>query len=724
MSPSGRPLGNVAHPLLGAPPTDILLLPAFIYRHAVPAAPAAQGLADQATLETRQPEVQWSEAGSTAWQTVDSQQTVSAGDRVRTGTGASARLIYFDGTVMEIAASTGLLVERLERTETGNIVARFFQSAGTTISRVVQLVDPTGGFEIETPAATAFVRGTMPRVEVAANGTTVVTNVPDNTGGLVNVAGKDPATSLVVLLAGQETRIVPGQPPAPAAPQGTFSAAAGLSEPDAGPSQAQQQRQQQRQQQQQLAEQQVAQAQAGLAAAEAEAQSLARQAVALEQQIGALIGATVTPGVSSQPPSGVFIAPIPAGQVVPCARGPRQVCTSTLVSALGSLISGSARGVQTGPQTWTVTLSGLLPGTVAAVVLQTTRGFETLPCPVAPPVGPTICQGTTLGVGLEGGAILVLVNTGIVAQGTIAGTNQTVGTLTATAVGTATPTASTTPSTSAAPATATPTVTLIASPTGTATGTGTLTGRPSPTMTETAPIPGTATPTSPTIPTLTVTITTTPSSPTSTPEPLVPTATATLALTTTPTGTASPTPTAAPTATASPTVTATADPTPTTIPTATATRTVTTTPTGTASPTPTATGSPTPTATLLPTTACVPSGAVCRAQVGPPGEPMAGGFIAAGLCPTPGTLNCLQFTSTGAGVTVGGVITGAGGRSVIVNLPVVDETGTPQENPQTMTCSPLPTLPAGQAACPPMLPEVGVFPQLGGFVTVSRSASE
>lgn len=650
VSPSGRPLGNAVHPLFGAPPTDIRLLPAFIDRDAVPAAPEAQGLADQATLETRQPEVQWSEAGSTAWQTVDSQQTVSAGDRVRTGTGASARLIYFDGTVMEIAASTGLLVERLERTATGNIVARFFQSAGTTISRVVQLVDPTGGFEIETPAATAFVRGTMPRVEVAANGTTVVTNVPDNTGGLVNVEGKDPATSLVVLLAGQETRIVPGQPPAPAAPQGTFSAAAGLPEPETGQSQAQQQRQQQRQQQQQLAEQQAAQAQTGLAAAQLEAQRLDQQAGALEQQIGALIGATVTPGVSSQPPSGVFIAPIPAGQAVPCARGPRQVCTSILVSVPGSPVSGAARGVQTGPQAWTVTLSGLLPATVSAVVLQTTRGFETLPCPVAPPVGPTICQGTTLGVGLEGGAIQVLVNSVTVARGTILGTSQAAGTATATAVGTATPTASTAPSATAAPATATPTGTFVATPTGTATGTSTPTGRPSATMTATAPIPGTAIPTSASSPTLTVTITTT----------------------------------------------------------------LTTTPTGTASPTPTATASPTPTATLLPTALCVPSGAVCQAPISPPAGPTAEGIIAAGLCPTPATLNCLQFTSTGTGVTVEGVITGAGGRSVIVNLPVVDETGRPQD-PWTMTCSPLP---AGQAACAATL--TGVFPELGGRVTVSR----
>ena len=51
-------------------------------------------------------------------------------------------------------------------------------------------------------------------------------------GGTQNVQGKDPAAGFVVLLAGQETRIVPGQPPAPPAPQGTFSLSGGLTEPE------------------------------------------------------------------------------------------------------------------------------------------------------------------------------------------------------------------------------------------------------------------------------------------------------------------------------------------------------------------------------------------------------------------------------------------------------------------------------------------------------------
>jgi hypothetical protein len=98
----------------------------------------AQSLDDAATLETRQPEVQWSPAGATLWQSVPTRQTVVVGDRARTGPGAAARLIYFEGTVTELGAETGLLVQRLERSAEGNIVTRLVQSAGTTINRVVQ----------------------------------------------------------------------------------------------------------------------------------------------------------------------------------------------------------------------------------------------------------------------------------------------------------------------------------------------------------------------------------------------------------------------------------------------------------------------------------------------------------------------------------------------------------------------------------------------------------
>jgi hypothetical protein len=178
-------------------------------------ADAPDALTSQATLETRAPVVQWSVAGAIRWLTVDPREIVRAGDRVRTGPDASARLVYFEGTVIEVAPSTGLLVERLEASPSGSIVTRLLQTAGVTVSRVVHLVDPAASFEIETPAAVVMVRGTTPRVEVAPDGTSHVRNVPDGTASRVFVRGKDPAQTEVVLLPGQETDVAPDQLPAP-----------------------------------------------------------------------------------------------------------------------------------------------------------------------------------------------------------------------------------------------------------------------------------------------------------------------------------------------------------------------------------------------------------------------------------------------------------------------------------------------------------------------------
>src|SRR5262245_47393633 len=58
------------------------------------AAPPRQDLGDRALFEAVAPEAQWSPRGAAEWQTVAVGEIVNAGDRVRTGPGARARLIY------------------------------------------------------------------------------------------------------------------------------------------------------------------------------------------------------------------------------------------------------------------------------------------------------------------------------------------------------------------------------------------------------------------------------------------------------------------------------------------------------------------------------------------------------------------------------------------------------------------------------------------------------
>ena len=175
---------------------------------------APQDPGRQATLETRQPDVQWSPRRRGRLAERAHRQAVTAGDRVRTGPAASARLVYFEGTVTEVGAETGLLVQRLERGADGNIVASFFQSVGSTVSRVVHGTATAADFSVETPAASAFVRGTTPRVIVADDGTTRIANVPDGADSIVVIQGKDPNRSEVRLPPGLQSLVRPASRPA------------------------------------------------------------------------------------------------------------------------------------------------------------------------------------------------------------------------------------------------------------------------------------------------------------------------------------------------------------------------------------------------------------------------------------------------------------------------------------------------------------------------------
>src|SRR4051812_6286516 len=141
------------------------LAPGWTAAHAI----SSQELTEQATLETRRPEVQWSAPAATTWEPVATQRTVQVGDRVRTGPAAAARLVYFEGTATDLGPETGILVQRLERSGDGGLLTTLFQAAGTTLSRVAGLVDATARFEIETPSAAALVRGTDVRVSQRPN---------------------------------------------------------------------------------------------------------------------------------------------------------------------------------------------------------------------------------------------------------------------------------------------------------------------------------------------------------------------------------------------------------------------------------------------------------------------------------------------------------------------------------------------------------------------------
>jgi hypothetical protein len=622
---------------------------------------------------------------------VDTQRTVQVGDRARTGPGAAARLVYFEGTSTELGPETGILIQRLERTAEGNLITRLFQAAGTTLNRVVRLADPAAHFEVETPAATALVRGTdlevrqratvadAPRqflfqnrssppgfnpVEVCRGGGSAAgagaTTPPEHPAGS---PGTEPPPTVAAtapcatILGGQEVLGTEGAALGAVVPLGTTDqqARTGASTDAVDAQDAAAQRQQRQQQQRALAVAQLLQAQAALVAAEGEAARLAQQEAALRQQIAELLGEGSLLAET--------LAGLPAGPTSPpCATGVGHICRVTLAVVGPSGVFGTAIGVVVASQSWTVTVHGLPAGAAATTVFQTTRGLETIACPASVAGLPTICRGPTAGTAVLNSVARVFVTGQLVAQGIVQGPGL-------------------------------PPDAVILPPT---TGTS-----PTPSRTVTATPPGSRTPTF-----------TAAATPTRTPTPE-------LAVTTTPTAmvaaipTASATVTATATTEATSTATATASSTP--LPTGTTTPTVSPTTTATPSPSSTATvtATPTPPQTPVPGSGdCVPQGALCRVLLSPPAGPQAGGSIEHEACPSPS--NCLQFTSTGAGFTLAGTITGAGGRRVRVDIPVVDAAGTPQD-PRSVECDPAPS---GHAVCSAAISDV--FPQFGGRVNAQR----
>jgi len=115
-------------------------------------------------------------AGTDTWITATVEMTLYAGDTIKTGGSAKTKITFFEGSTIELEASTEILVAELGLGESGSTNIELTQLLGKTISRVNKLTDSASNFNIETPSAIAAVRGSVMTVTVAASGNTVVTN--------------------------------------------------------------------------------------------------------------------------------------------------------------------------------------------------------------------------------------------------------------------------------------------------------------------------------------------------------------------------------------------------------------------------------------------------------------------------------------------------------------------------------------------------------------------
>ena len=171
-------------------------------------------LASGCTLSILSGSVEVQEAGRVRWQQGNDGMSLVAGTRVRTAEDSHALLTFFEGSTIKLEPNSNVEIKQIEYAEGESIRIVLKQWLGRTWSRVVKMADPGSHYEIETPSATALVRGTLFSTEVNETGTTKVAT----TEGLVSVVAKGEE---VYLPASQQSTVVAGRPPSQ--PQTTYT---------------------------------------------------------------------------------------------------------------------------------------------------------------------------------------------------------------------------------------------------------------------------------------------------------------------------------------------------------------------------------------------------------------------------------------------------------------------------------------------------------------------
>jgi hypothetical protein len=144
---------------------------------------------------------------------------MQVGDRVRTDGRGSVRLEFPEYSTTTMSPNTGVRIDRLEEGPSGGVHVRLFHAAGATLHRVPGTADTGITFEVETPAATVWVRGDIGVVQWPATEDCeqpfVVQNV--SAPGYVEVEVRGFGSQQLVP-PGQQTVACAGRGPGPAEP--------------------------------------------------------------------------------------------------------------------------------------------------------------------------------------------------------------------------------------------------------------------------------------------------------------------------------------------------------------------------------------------------------------------------------------------------------------------------------------------------------------------------
>ncbi len=145
------------------------------------------------------------------WVKVVPNMLVQQGDWIRTRSRSSVEIVQDDGTVISLRPNTKAMIDLSGSTKSarGNVrVTKVTLESGSLVARVQKLMQRDSRFEIQTPTATSFIRGTEFRVKVEDQGATRLevlegsvdfgseadnVSVQGSFGSLVDVAGAHPA---------------------------------------------------------------------------------------------------------------------------------------------------------------------------------------------------------------------------------------------------------------------------------------------------------------------------------------------------------------------------------------------------------------------------------------------------------------------------------------------------------------------------------------------------
>jgi len=147
------------------------------------------------------------QANDGTWTAVKAGQSVTAGQRVRTGNLSSATLLLYDGSQARLGPVTEVSVDELDARTDGPRVALLTQWIGETDHDVTPSSDAASRYEVRTPSGTGAAKGTSFHVSVSVS---LVTRISVDEGSVA-------ATSLnvtVIVIAGQVTTIHASAPPA------------------------------------------------------------------------------------------------------------------------------------------------------------------------------------------------------------------------------------------------------------------------------------------------------------------------------------------------------------------------------------------------------------------------------------------------------------------------------------------------------------------------------